>query len=420
MTSNSLDYEVRCDTTSTYPRLLVLTGSAPGTDGVGAILQRQILEELPREQLKIVTLVASRDAEKITADHPWVDTQLPRRYEFAYRPLPGLIGDWISLAGFSVLARRHFARLVKDTVASGREHNCEAVFAVLESPTVVFIAEQVARQLEVPLYCFVMDGPRLHIHDYGYGPRLSKQLLKAFDSAMHYASRIATAGEAMQQSYSKTYGKKAAILRQGVDYCPSDTLPEPPQNDEPVRIGFAGSMTARDAFAKLLEDLDRRHWKLSGSDVVLRIIGSYVKLIPTGPQHIEYFGWRTVPDMLRLMEECHFLYMPQPFSGHLREFAELSFPNKLCTYVPARRPIMLHAPPNASLPSFFNRFACGPRSTELSARSLLEETEETVFDTDAYRSFQRTVETAFRDELNQEQLRRQVHEFLESRGGEEL
>jgi hypothetical protein len=395
-----------------YPRLLVLTGSPPGNDGVGAILQRQILEEVPRELLRIVTITQRGLNHKPIANNKWVDANLTRRYEHAWRPINGILGDVASSVAHKALFQPHLKKLITECVRHGREHHSEALLAVLESPTVIFIADKIARRLGIPLYCFVMDGPQLHSHDFGYGGRLRKRLLSAFDSCMNYATRIGTAGEAMQQAYRQAYGKECSILRQGVQYSPVDQFPDPPRPDEPLRIGFAGSLTARDAFTSLIADLDRRCWKLAGREVILRIVGAHLKLVPTGPQHIEYFGWRSVPEMLDLMQACHFLYMPQPFSGHLQEFAELSFPNKLCTYVPARRPIMLHGPANASLHSFYRQYPCGPQSGDQSGEALLEQTEHAIRDQALYYVYQTTVDSAFKDQLNLERLRNQSNLFL--------
>ena len=256
-----------------------------------------------------------------------------------------------------------------------------------------------------------MDGPRLHIRDYGYDRFVARGLLRSFDSAMEHAARIAVAGEAMQSAYESRYGKKGAILRQGLTYRPADTL-KPLTSNSILRIGFAGSLTARDAFDELLLELGRRQWTIAGRKVILRIVGAHLKLLPMGPQHIEYFGWQAVPDMIRLMQECDFLYMPQPFTPELQEFTELSFPNKLCTYVPARRPILLHTPPNASLPAFFHRFPCGPQTTTLNARDLVHQLEQAVMNPRVYHDYTQAAENAFKEELNEERLRSEVRRFL--------
>jgi hypothetical protein len=361
--------------------------------------------------LRIVALTPRGIDQERVNRNDWVDANLTRRYEHAYRPVRGLVGELTSYVAHKVLCQPHLKRLVKECTRIGEAHQCEAVLAVLESPSLIFIAERVARRLSVPLYCFVMDGPNIHIRDFGYDRFLRKRLLRHFDLALERAERIAVAGEAMQQAYGSRYGKTCSILRQGMEYQAESASPHR-VNAGHLTIGFAGSLSAKDAFASLLEELDRRKWILAGRGVTIRLVGTHVRLTPTGPQHIEYFGWRSLPDLVHLLRDCDFLYMPQPFNDQDREFAELSFPNKLCTYVPARRPIMLHTPATASLPSFFARYPCGPQSTVLAAGELLDQVEAAASDETVYSSYINTVERAFQEELNRRKLRDQVRWFL--------
>lgn len=393
-----------------FPRLLVISGCPPGNDGVGAILERQILEHVPRQLLRVVTFTPRDTAAKRTSENDWVDAHYSRRYEYEYHPLGGLIGESVGWLAHTLLARPHLSRLTSEAVSQGLEHDCEAVLAVLESPTAIFVASEVARRLDKPLYCFVMDGPNIHIRDFGYGRFLKARLLSAFDSAMRRADRIAVAGEAMRNVYEARYGKRGSILRQGLDE--SQVRPVERVKSDRVMIGFAGSLTARDAFVQLTDELARRQWKLAGRKVIVRIIGAHMWLRPTGPQHLEYFGWRSHDELVNLLSDCDYLYMPQPFHVRDREFAELSFPNKLCTYVPVGRPIVLHAPRTASLHSFFERFPCGPTSSDLDAEKLVNAMEAAEQDDEKYQSYVEAVQRAFVEELNLYQLEKNVQAFL--------
>ena len=116
---------------------------------------------------------------------------------------------------------------------------------------------------------------------------------------------------------------------------------------------------------------------------------------------------------VRLMSECDVLYMPQPFNrARSRRFAELSFPNKMCTYVPTRRPIALHAPIGASLWQFFDHYKCGPTSSHLDADELLNGIEQAVTDPAQYQQYVSQVDAAFREELNEECMADNVKSFL--------
>lgn len=420
-TSASKDTKVsQCNESPTkkneWPRLLVMTGSVPGANGVGAILVKQILQQIPRELLRIATFTQKVQHSVPAESNAWVDANFIRRYEPAYRPVKGILGDVISYVAHLTVGQPYLRKLAQQCVSEGKLHGCNGVLAVMDNPTVIRIAEKVARKLGVPLYSFVMDDPALQANDFGFGRLLRASLQRSFDRAMKHSHRIAVAGESMRDAYEKLYKKRGSILRQGLPYTPDDSSPSAVSESNKIVIGFAGSMTARDTYEQLITELDRRNWKLAGKKVIFRIIGSYLKLVPSAPQHIEYFGWRSVPELVALSKECDFLYLPQSFSEDLRAFTELSFPNKLCTYLPARRPIILHTPSYGSLGRFFSEYPCGPVTHEFEPTSLLDEVEHIVMDKKEYRNFQGAIESALENALNEDFLKSEVRSFLGENG----
>jgi len=352
------------------PKVLVVSGTVPGDDGVGAILLKSICERVPRHQLTSYMLIP-RTADP-HAHSEWIDEFAFRRYEHGLRPIGGLLGDCVSHAANLVLFRKHMRSIVRQGVRLGRASACNLVLAVMESPSAIFAAHPIAAGLGVPLVPFVMDAPELTAQQWGLDRWSRAALLRAFEVALHNARRIGVAGESMQTAYERRFQRPAVILRQGTNHTalPSKT-PTPPTGGT-LRIGFAGSVTAKDAFAGLVEGLDAQHWKIAGMDVTLRIIGGRYVCNSSGPQRIEYLGWQAVSDTIRLLSECDLLYLPQPFSTQLREFAELSFPNKMCTYASTQRPILLHAPPYASLVEFYREFPCGPVCNTLEPDEVMQ------------------------------------------------
>jgi glycosyltransferase involved in cell wall biosynthesis len=146
------------------------------------------------------------------------------------------------------------------------------------------------------------------------------------------------------------------------------------------------------------------------------VVGAHVKLIPSGPQRIEYYGWQQWPELLSLLSRCDFLYLPQPFYEGARQVAEFSFPNKICTYVPVGKPILLHGPEYGSLVSFFERFPCGPVCSKLPAAELLAQVERAVNDPSLYQSYVTNAMRAYEEELNAQTLESNVRMFLSSFG----
>ena len=400
--------ESQPDSFVTVPRLLVVSGFEPGVQHVGAILLRQILDELSPESVHAVSVLPKRT---LVASHQERRVRLGRRYESSYRPVGGWLGETAEYCAHRVLFGRHAAKIAEQCLVEANSHRCEAVLMVLDCPTLITVASLLARRLSVPLYCFVMDSPAHLCHQQGYSASTTANVIRHFEIAMNAASRIAVAGESMQEIFQSRYHKPCHVLRQGISYSPRSTTGEK-RAESPIRIGFAGSVTAPDAYQSLLRGLRRRHWVLAGRPVTLRFAGAELKMEPDGPMSIEYLGWRSVEDMIRLMSECDVLYLPQPFSESLRECAELSFPNKLCTYLPARRPILLHAPAYGSLHAYFQRFPCGPVSSQLESDELISLTETLMESPSDYSRHLNAIEHAFSEDLNLNSLRQNIRMFL--------
>lgn len=397
--------------TITIPRLLVVSGFQPGDQHVGSVLLQQILGLLPTSSFRIVVALPRTESVRRSGDDEVI---LRRRYESSFRPIGGLPGRGTEYLAHRVLFERHVATLQRSCLGELQAHACEAILVVLDCPTTIALASSLSRCSRLPLLLFVMDSPEHLCRQYGYSGGTTRRLMHHFHHALHKATRIAVAGESMQEAYQTQYGKACTILRQGLPY----SVPWNSQwasTGETLTIGFAGSITAPDAFQSLLRGLRERKWQLAGRSVTLRFVGAQLRLDPDGPMNIQYFGWRSVAETIELMATCDVLYLPQPFSQSLRPCAELSFPNKLCTYLPSRRPILLHTPIHGSLNSFFRKYPCGPICNELKSDQLLNQLEQMVLSQSNYQRHLFAVEEAFRSELNLASLHRNVHTFLGNR-----
>ncbi len=397
--------------TTTFPRLLVVSGFQPGDQHVGAVLLQQILGVLPTSSFRTVIALPRTESVRRTGDDEVI---LRRRYESSFRPIGGFAGLGTEYLAHRVLFEGHVATLQRSCVGELQAYACEAILVVLDCPTTIALASCLSRSSSLPLFLFVMDSPEHLCRQYGYSRGTTRRLMYHFHHALQKATRIAVAGETMQEAYQKQYGKPCTILRQGLHYSVPGNSPQATTGDR-LTIGFAGSVTAPDAFQSLLRGLRERKWRVAGRSVTLRFVGAQLRLDPDGPMNIQYFGWRSVSETIELMSTCDVLYLPQPFSESLRPCAELSFPNKLCTYLPSRRPILLHTPIHGSLNSFFRKYPCGPICNELESGQLLEQLEQMVLSELNCQRHLLAVEEAFRSELNLASLHRNVHTFLGNR-----
>lgn len=353
------------------PRILVLSGTIPNEPGVGGVILEDLRRGLPEGTLGFFPAVSSVAKSKgWLEDAPSVVGHVSRRFEPAYRPLKGIAGEWIARVARKAKFESHCRRCIDEICGHSDSPRCERVWAILDCPTVIEIGAEVARRLSKPLSVLVWDAPELLSQKLRMDRWSIQSMMNRFAHTLRSAESVGVICEQMEDAYRRQYGdNEYIILRHGIE--PEHCFePESLIDDEIITIGFAGSITAKQPFDRLIDLLDASQWKLAGRDVRLRLIGSRYVLDSRKPQHIEYFGWRSLPDTVRLLSQCNLLYLPQPFEPSLRPLAELSFPTKLTTYIAAGRRVLLHAPEYGSITPFIKRHAIGVSCSSLNERDL--------------------------------------------------
>ena len=339
-------------------RILLLTGTAPKPDGVGGIILHDLAKFLPPGTLSVAYVL---DAAGSTRDETTPDGD-PMRVlpvPFQRRPKsrwgrPGRALDWMAMRKAN---RRHVSAAVRACVEYARAQGVDEVWAVLDTPAATAMAAPVAKALGLPLRATVWDDVEHNVRHFGLDRFTAARFRKDFGDAIRSSERVAVIGETMQAEYERLHGKRGVILRHGAEQAFTPDVQR--QQREELRIGFAGSVSARSAFECLLKALDRLGWLIDGREVTLVLMGQRFDLWSNVPRRIECLGYRSVDDTIRILSACDVNFLPQPFEPDWRAFAELSFPSKLTTYLAAHVPILLHAPQHASLPAFFARYPFG-------------------------------------------------------------
>ena len=374
------------------PRILTLSGTIPGEPGVGGVILNDLMSELPAGTLQFIPA-----ATKQVIDLGWLKRapelagHVVRRFETGWRPLKGVAGELIGRAARLAKFSRHCRTLTDQICNSAAARDCDMVWAILDCPTVIEIALETAQRLNKPLIALVWDSPELLIDSLNMDRWSAAAMLKRFGDTIRSATRVGVICEQMQQRYESAFGAgEYVVLRHGIR---ENLWAEPTvADDESNRliIGFAGSITAVRPFRQLVQTLDENKWSINGRNVTLRLIGSRYTLDSREAQHIEFFGWRSLEQTVKLLAECHMTYLPQPFEERLKPLAELSFPTKLTTYLAAGNRVLLHAPDYASVTSFMQDYAIGHSCDSLDSSNL----------TAALRELERMPQSAISDAIN--------------------
>ena len=333
---------------------LLITGSPPGNDGVGQQYLRSICRLLPM-QVVVAALLDSRESYSPQEGDPQHVLRLERRYEHAFRPVRGRIGEFAGRLAARSILQSHARSLVSPIADFARSHQVDSVFAVMDCPTSMLLAAPIASSLGVPLRTLVWDMPDFQLGQLGHTPASGSAVLHAFDRALRQSEAIAVMSREMAEEFGDRHGGDPVLLRQPVDpdWLGTAAAIHPSPSGEFV-IGFAGSVTAKAEMEVLMGALDRSNWMVGGKHVRFRVFGQRYLCHSRQPRWIEYRGYqRSVSDVVAGLSECDLLFLPQPFSPRFQRFTDYSFPTKLTTYLAARKPVLLLAPESSALSRFF-------------------------------------------------------------------
>lgn len=390
--------------------ILLLAGTAPAPDGVGGIILHDLSGFLPEGSLSVIHVVdAGQVRDTITARGDPMRV-LPVAFQGRPDSRWGRLGRAVDWMRMTLANHRNLGKAVRACVEYAKAQHVDEVWAVLDTPTAIALAKPVAEALGLPLRVTVWDDIEHNVRYFGLDRFTAARNLKDFAGAIRHATSLAVIGETMQDAYQQRYGTIGVIVRHGAEqpHVAGPTL----ESNSGIRIGFAGSVSARSAFDQLLQALDLLGWSIGGREVTLVLMGPRFDLWSSVPRRIECMGWRAVDDTIRILSECTVNYLPQPFEDDWRPFAELSFPSKLTTYLAAGAPVLLHAPPHASLPAFFERYPAGALCTVLDADMLAAELRDLCLDEGLRHNAMQASRRALADEFCVNRFRNSFAEFL--------
>lgn len=401
------------DVLSSPPRLLCISCTPPGPQGVGGIILRDLFNLLPAGTLAGYFPVSNPNVGSLPAElapMPAVFAQV--RHERAATNRLGTPGRAFAALTNQLAFRRHVQGLVREAVGLAQSHAAEAVWAILDAPTSMAMAEPVARALGLPLLALVWDDAE-HLADSLGLDRLARAAMAQHKArALQACARCAVIGETMQRRYALHHGTQGVILRHGLAPQLLQPLREH-DNGEPVfSLGFAGTMNAPCAFQALLAALERCDWQIAGRAIELRLVGPRFDMRSSKPALFRCYGWRSLSETIRILAGCDATYLPQPFAQERRTMAELSFPTKLTTYLATGRPILLHTPDYASLPQYQQQQPLGVQCGSTDPQVIVEWIERLICEPDLYAKAAADARQAYERDFTQQRFRHSFAELL--------
>lgn len=368
-------------------RLLLLTGTPPGTAKVGEIILRDLVTHYGPSNVHCVAVLSPRYGWKPGHETEGLSvTLLPSIHVNGQRWGNGLLSAAGSMINFQFGFRREVSKLVRQIVAQARAARAEKIFAVLNNALIMAVAHRAAKILGLPMVTLVWDPPGYLCINSRFDRFSRLALMKEFEASLASSEAVAVVSETMQQDYAAMTRAPIHILRHGLPMDPNrGEQPNVKLNADEWIIGFAGSMYSDCAWKAFIKALDSVDWRIAGRPVRLKLLTPRIVLASRHAAQIDFLGFRPPDEAQAILEQCHLSYMPQPFVAHLRELCRYAFPTKLTNYLAIGRPVFIHAPSEGALSTFYDGNKIGARATSLQSASIVEALEGLLGDEQAYR-----------------------------------
>jgi len=334
----------------------------PSRSGQAMVIYR-LLRDLDPDNY---CLLSQQDCEAGTQQNNYTE-RLPGRY---YRLLPefriargyrfGL--QWVRIILNSILR----VILLPSVVLRGRQiaeimrrEHCDAVVACTGELWNLPAGYLASRLVGVPFFPYLFDYYSYQWIEPGarfLAQRLEPILLKG-------ATGIIAPNEFLRDALRRRYGVEATVIRNPCDIAEYEALPNDAltMNSDEIRIVYTGAVyeAQYDAFRNLLAAIEllerptvKLHLYTAQSPRALDRKGI------SGP--VVYHGHQPLSAIPGIQRQADLLFLPLAFnSSYPAEIIRTSAPGKMGEYLAARRPILVHAPPDSFVVWYFRQHECG-------------------------------------------------------------
>ena len=355
------------------PRLLIVSPVAPVPEGVGGVYLRDLCLMYPADRLAFAILPG-------IGSGPWPE---------ALRGAPRRALDAVPERGFNRWGRRiqestrglfdryvdvqHLPKLAEQIAAFAAQTKPDLVWVPLAGPTMINIAGALPSRLGVPMITTVWDPPDYALsHYWGIRGHALARVMDRFADAIRGSVRTAVASTEMKETYEQRYGTPCVPMIHGLpesEWIAPSGMRSP---NEPFVIGYAGSLYARQEWDALIESLSQLQWRVAGRETIVRVLAASFDVRVPGPARIEFLGWHSTTDAVKILTGCDVCYVPYWFDDAFRPGVELSFPNKVSLYLAAGRPILFHGPEHSTPTRFLERWPVGIPCHSLDPRPIAD------------------------------------------------
>lgn len=382
------------------PKLMVIVNGSPNLSHSGEIYLQSLCSNYPVDKFCRFSLVRENPS---AIPSQWLGapscaTQIRREERF--RSLGPKLGKMARVPVYFYIRKIHARKMIADAVRFGREQRIEQVWALLNSPQIIYIAGRIAVALRVPLVVTVLDPPERFSYDLGMDSFSQRVLIKDFAKNLCNAAKVAVISEPMRDEYHHCYSLDAIVQPQGLSQSLKQPVSEKINDDAKFTIGFAGFTYANKEFSTLLAALDSVGWKIAGKEVIVRILSSSMNINNTKKVNIEFLGWRPLEETIAILSKSDVNFIPYWFDQAYELAARLSFPSKFSAYLASGRPVFILAPEYASPNLFIKKYPVGLACQTLDSAEIICTLTRFIREPELYAKMARASQEAFDREFD--------------------
>jgi glycosyltransferase involved in cell wall biosynthesis len=274
-----------------------------------------------------------------------------------------------------------------------KQNNVDIIFAVLRADVLAIINKL---NKNIIILGYISDTVEAEISDKNL---IYKYKVKEYELAINSSHGIYVAGETMKNYIEEKYDKITSVLRLGyeknsISYRKiKDTIKE-------VKIFFGGSVYAFEELELFIKALDILACKYEDYTLILTIASTYKVKSNHKRIMIKNLGWIEEKELIKIMHNSHFGYIPYKFDENYKMQMTYAFPSKAGFYLSTGLPIFFHGPKYSSMATFFEKYSCGIHCDSLHIEDIVNKIEKLIFDPTYYQKCVVAANQAFDNEFS--------------------
>jgi hypothetical protein len=344
-------------------KLLIVSDIPPCSNYTAGLVLDQICRFMPRGSVAVANVRNPELTDAVlTADLDWVPIEYLRKPREHGRVFNGR-GKFLNpLASFALETYHELLtcrRLTEQIVRFGRDFGADTVLAVLQGQTEIRIARPIAAKLGARLYTMAWDPLSLWLDGHEVNRFSQRRVYRQYRETIQACEGFGAMFWAMAEEYGSKFEVRAVPLVLGLNTTFAKPAATAMHSREELILGAGGKVYPHEIWRALIAALQSVNWTIAGRKVRIRILARESSLPWEGAIPVEFVGWHSQKDAVRMLSETDLLFCPYWLDKAYAEVTRLSFPSKLVTYMATGRPVLFLGPEDASPARFLRENDAG-------------------------------------------------------------